>query len=66
MRIDEAPGAQPHHSSIIQSLYALRTPTRGARLLASMKTPQKRVIVGKHSEAKYPGPVHVVQPRFGV
>ena len=49
------PGALPHHSSIIQSLYAWRHTNPNSRSLASMNScPQKRVMVGKHSDASTP------------
>ncbi len=49
------PGAEPHHSSIIQSLYAWTQSRASSRSFASWNTwPQNRGKDGKHSEESTP------------
>ena len=61
------PGALPHHSSIIQSLYAWRHTNPNSRSLASMNScPQKRVMRREAQRRQHPGAVHVFEPRHGV
>ena len=61
------PGTAPHHSSIIQSLYARTHARPRSRSVASVNScPQKRGNAGKHSEALDAGEVEIRHPRLGL